>query len=222
MKRFSLHYLFLNVRFNQLWLPLSFWLLFMVIGVIRGEEYILDTAKAYLGAVIPLTSGVMTAYAILDDPASELRFSTPISAIQLLVESLVPAFLIQTFFALTFQLYALVFGADFSLILCNTFGQLQSVWLIPTLSLMALGCCTALLTAQPASGALLAGMTWLVQLVARAGFAETKIGQYFMIFLSPFMRDHPALQMNQITLIATSCFLLYASWALLKKQERYI
>ncbi len=222
MKRFNLRYLLLTSHFSQIGLPLAFWLLFIVIGALRGETYIVDTARAYLGAVIPLTGGIMAAYAILDDPALELRFAAPVSSLQNLAEGLVPVFLVQAFLAMTYQLYALAFKADFSTILCNTFGQLQLVWLIPTVSLMALGCCAALVFTQSAGGALMAGMVWLVQLVARSWFAELQIGRYFLIFMSPFMLDHPALRTNQITLAVTSCFLIYASWALLKRQERYI
>jgi hypothetical protein len=73
MKRFSLRYLLLTSRFDQLWFPLAFWALFIVIGIIRGPEYILDTSRTYLGAVIPLIGGILAAYAVLDDPSLELR-----------------------------------------------------------------------------------------------------------------------------------------------------
>ena len=77
MKRSSLHYCLLTSRLDQLWFPLSFWVLFAIIGLIRGPQYILDTSRAYLGAVLPLIGGIMAAYAVLDDPALELRFATP-------------------------------------------------------------------------------------------------------------------------------------------------
>src|SRR5512138_982696 len=115
MKRFSLRYTLLTSRFDQLWFPLAFWALFIVIAIIRGQEYILDTSRAYLGAVIPLVAGIMAAYAVLDDPSLELRFATPISAAQTLVERLVPTFIIQVFSALTFQLFAMSMQVDFSL-----------------------------------------------------------------------------------------------------------
>src|SRR5512141_1093043 len=101
MKRFSLRYTLLTSRLDQLWFPLAFWVLFVFIGIIRGPEYILDTSRAYLGTVIPLIGGIMAAYAVLDDPALELRFATPVSAGQTMLERLAPTFCIQVFFALT-------------------------------------------------------------------------------------------------------------------------
>src|SRR5512147_1935609 len=115
MKRFSLRYTLLTSRFDQLWLPVAFWLLFVIIGLIRGADYMTDTTRSYLGAVIPLLGGIMAAYAILDDPALELRFATPISATRTLLERLSLVFLVQVVCALTFQVFALAFKADFSI-----------------------------------------------------------------------------------------------------------
>jgi hypothetical protein len=221
MKRFSLRYIFLTSSFIQLWLPLGFWLLFMAIGVIRGAEYMVDTTRAYLGAVVPLVGGIMAAYAVIEDPALELRFATPISSAQTMLERLVPTALIQVFFALTYQLFALAFHTDFSSVF-PTFGQYQLMWIIPTISLMGLGCFAALAFAQAYAGALMVGLVWIVELVARSWFAGNRIGQYFLVFTTPFMQDHPALRINQISLCVLSYIFIQVSWMLLQKQERYI
>lgn len=221
MKRLSIRYLLLTARFDQLWFPLAFWALFIILTFIRGEQYILDNARSYLGAVIPLVGGIMAAYAILEDPALELRFATPIRTVQTLLERLVPTFLIQTLCALTFQMFTLALGADFSSIY-PAWVDVQLAWLIPTASLSAFGCFTALIAVQPTTGALLTGMLWLVELVARSWFAAGKVGQYFLVFMSPLMIDHPALRANQLTLSVLSLILILASWMLLHRQERYI
>jgi len=65
------------------------------------------------------------------------------------------------------------------------------------------------------------GMVWLVELIARGWFAMNN-GKYFLVFMSPFMTDHPNLLANQITLVALSGALFLCSWALLDRQERYI
>jgi len=169
VKRFSLRYTLLTARFDQVWFPLAFWALFVIIGVMRGPEYIMDTTRSYLGAVVPLIGGILSAYAVLDDPALELRFATPITAAQTLLERLGPAFLVQSFSALTFQVFALLLNADFSIY--TTWMDVQLAWLVPTLALMALGCLGALAAAQTITGALLTGMVWIVELVARAWFA---------------------------------------------------
>ncbi len=220
MKRFSLRYTLLTSRLDQLWLPLAFWALFVIIGIIRGPEYILDTARAYLGAVIPLLGGIMAAYAVLNDPALELRFATPIPAVQTLFERLAPTFVIQVLCALTYQIFALILGIDF----LPTFGNwiyVQMIWLIPTMALMAFGCFCAFATTQAATGALLVGMVWIVELVARGWFAYNS-GKYFLIFMAPFMPDHPDLIANHISLSALTFAFLFVAWRLLHRQERFI
>jgi hypothetical protein len=220
MKRFSLRYILLTSRFDQIWFPLAFWALFVLIGIIRGQEYILDTSRSYLGATIPLIGGIMAAYAILDDPALELRFAAPIPAIQTLLERLAPTFVIQVLCALSFQIFALVLGIDFAPMYGNWLN-VQLIWLIPTFSLMALGCLSAIAAAQTTTGALLAGMVWLVELVARGWFARNT-GKYFLIFMAPLMPDHPDLIANYISLSVLTLTLLFIAWALLHRQERYI
>lgn len=221
MKRFSLRYTLLTSRFDQLWFPSAFWMLFIIIGILRGQEYILDTTRAYLGAVVPLIGGIMAAYAVLEDPALELRFATPIPAAQTLLERLIPTFLIQTFWALTYQGFAFCLNADFTSAY-SSWGDVQLSWLIPTLSLMTLGCFAALALVHSTAGAVLTGMVWIVELVARGWFAVNAIGKYFLVFMSPFMSDHPALRANQITLFGLSLVFLFAAWMLLRRQERYI
>ncbi len=220
MKRFSLRYTLLTSRFDQLWFPLAFWALFVIIGIIRGQPYILDTSRAYLGAVVPLVGGIMAAYSLLEDPSLELRFATPISAAQTLLERLVPTFSMQACLALAYQLFALGLHVDFSIF--GNWGGVQLTWLTPTLALMAIGCLSALAMAQATAGALLAGMIWLVELVARGWFAYDKVGRYFLVFMSSLMPDHPALHANQWTLMILSIAFFLLSWRLLHRQERYI
>jgi hypothetical protein len=220
MKRFSLRYTLLTSRFDQLWFPLAFWVLFVLIGIIRGPEYILDTSRAYLGAVLPLVGGIMAAYAVLDDPSLELRFATPIPASQTLLERISPTFVIQVLCALTYQVFVFTLSADFAPMFGNWFN-VQLIWLVPTLSLMALGCLTAFVAAQTTTGAVLVGLVWIVQLVARGWFARNS-GKYFLVFMTPLMPDHPALHANQLTLLSLSIVLFLVGWKLLQRQERYI
>jgi hypothetical protein len=220
MKRFSLRYILLTSRFDQVWFPLAFWALFVAIGIIRGPEYILDTSRAYLGSVLPLIGGIMAAYAVLDNPALELRFATPISAAQTLLEGLVPTFVIQVLCALTYQVFALRLGAEFLPTFWNWFN-VQMIWLIPTLALAALGCLSAVAAAQTTTGVLFVGMVWIVELVARGWFAENN-GKYFLVFMGSLMPDHPDLVANYISLSALTFILLFIAWVLLHRQERYI
>jgi hypothetical protein len=219
MKRFSLRYTLLTSRFDQLWLPLAFWVLFVIIGLIRGPEYMRDTTRSYLGAAIPLLGGIMAAYSILDDPALELRFATPISAAQTLLERLTPTFIVQLICAIAFQVFAVLMKTDFSIF--GDWIHVELAWLLPTLALMTFGCLMALLSAQTIIGAALAGMVWLVELVARGWFAGNA-GKYFLIFMGALMPDHPDLFANYITLSALTFAFLFIAWALLRRQERFI
>jgi len=221
MKRISLRYLLLTSRYDQIWFPLAFWALFIILNFVRGQQYVLDNTRSYLGAVIPLVGGIMSAYAVLEDPAIELRFATPIRTLQTLLERLLPVLVIQMLCAVTYQLVALAYGADFSTYYPNWI-DVQLAWLIPTVSLSALGCFISLAAAHSTTGALLTGMIWLVQLVARSWFAGGRVGQYFLVFMSPLMVEHPALRANQSALTSLSLVLIFASWMLLRRQERYI
>jgi hypothetical protein len=219
MKRFSLRYSLLTYRLDQLWFPLAFWALFAIIVVMLPEKHLL-IARAYLGCAIPLVGGIMAAYGVLEDPALELRFATPVRPAQILLERLGLILVVQAACALGFQLLSLVLGVDFS-ILGNGFA-VQLAWLVPTLVLMALGAAGSLLAAQTMSGAFLVGIAWIVQLIARDWFAAHRIGRYFLVFMGALMPDHPALVANRASLLALAALLFVAAWALLHCQERYI
>ena len=220
MKRFSLRYALLTYWLDQLWLPLAFWLLFAIICLfMRDTVEMMNTTRAYLGAAVPLIGGVMAAYAVLDDPALELRFATPIPTVTTLLERLGLTLVIQAISALGFQALALLLGGEFSMFL--TVWHLQLAWLLPTLALMALGCLAALATAQPTMGALCVGLVWIVEVIAR-GWLARNAGKYFLVFMGALMPDHPDVLANHLTILGLSLVCLGAAWALLRRQERYI
>jgi hypothetical protein len=126
---------------------------------------------------------------------------------------------IQAICAVAFQAFVLFFGADLSM-LGNAWG-VQLAWLVPTLSLMAFSCFGSLLAAQTMTGAFLAGLTWLIELLARGWLARNN-GKYVLVFMGALMPDHPDLLANRITLFLLSFAFLFASWALLRRQERYL
>ncbi len=220
MKRFSLRYSLLTLRPDQLWFPLLSWALFAIIGVIRGPQYILDTWRAYLGAVLPSIGGIMAAYAVLDDASLELRFSTPIPAAQTLLERLTPMFFALVCCALAYQLFAASLGVDFAPVF-GGWAKVQLIWFIPTLWSIAWGCLVSFAAAQTITGALLVGLVWIVELVARGWFAGNA-GKYFLIFMGALMPEHPDLLANYLVLSALAAAFLLISWALLRRQERFI
>jgi hypothetical protein len=220
LKKFSLRYALSTYRMDQLYLPAAFWVLFAIICLFRiqaGATF--DMARAYLGAVVPLIGGIMSAYAILDDPALELRFSAPARPGRFLLERLGVILAVQAICAVAFQAFAIALGADLSLL--GNFIGVQLAWLVPCLFLMSFSCFGSLLSTQAVTGAFLAGITWLIELLARDWLAQNA-GQYVLIFMGALMPGHPTMVLNQATLLGLSLIFTLASWALLRRQERYL
>ncbi len=220
MKRFSLKYTLLTYRLDQLWFPLAFWAFFVILTLLlNNDEQSFDITRAYIGVAVPLIAGIMAAYAILDDPALELRFATPIRAAQILFERTLLIFIIQAVSALAFVGFALLIKVDLAP-LGNPLN-LHLSWIIPTIALIALGTFGAILGAQTMIGSFLVGLVWIIEIIIRDGMAinNWKYAYIFMGILSP---EHPDLVANQIALFAATAAFLFISWLLLRRQERYI
>lgn len=220
MKRFSLKYTLLTYRLDQLWFPLAFWAFFVLLTLLLGEEsQNPNIARAYIGVAIPLIGGVMSAYAILDDPALELRFATPIRAAQILFERTSLIFIIQATCAFAFIAFALLIGVDFSPL--GNVLHLHLAWIVPTVALIALGTFGAILGTQTMIGSFLVGLVWIVQIIIRDNMTANN-WKYAYIFMGILDPEHPDLIGNQLALFALSAAFLFFTWLLLHKQERYI
>lgn len=212
-------YSWLTYRRDQLWFPLAFLALFIVIILILphpGARF--SIARAYLGFMVPLIGGILAAYSVLDDPALELRFSTPVRAEQTLLARLGLILAIQTACAFLFQLFAGALGIDLSPL--GDLSSVQLMWFLPTLALAALGSAGALAGAQTVMGAFLAGAVWLVQLLMNSWLKLN--ARPVFLFLGVIVPHHSDLAMNQIVIFAGSVALLLVSWVLLRRQERYL
>ncbi|MFP5286403.1 MAG: hypothetical protein ACLGI9_11750 [Thermoanaerobaculia bacterium] len=219
MKGAALKYSWLTWRRDQLWFPLAFLALFIVIVLImRHPQVRFSLARAYLGFILPLIGGILAAYGVLDDPALELRFSTPVRAEQTLLARVGLILAVQAACALAFQLFVGALGIDLSPL--GGLFRVQLVWFLPTLSLAVLASAGALAGAQTAMGAFLAGAVWLVQLLMNSWLRLN--ARSVFLFLGVLAPDHPDLALNQIVLFAGSMALLLVSWALLRRQERYL
>lgn len=220
MKRFL--YSLLTYRLDQVWFPAGLWALFIIIILLMREngEQALNSARAYLGAVLPLTAGIMAAYAVLDDPALELRFTTPIPAWKTLAERLAMTLAITAVGALLYQLVLLPVGISLA-----AFGNLwavQLLWLVPVLALMALGCLASLSFAHNTGGAMIVALVWLLQLLFRDWFILHRWARYLLVFLAMLRPDHPDLILNQLVLVLLAALFILFAQALFKKQERYL
>lgn len=220
MKRFSLKYTLLTYRLDQLWFPLAFWAFFVILTLLlSNEEQDFNIARAYIGVAVPLIGGFMAAYAILDDPAIELRFATPIRAAQILFERTILIFIIQTVSALAFIVFALLIEVDFAPL--GNALNLHLAWIVPTITMIALGTFGAILGAQTMIGSFLVGLVWIIEVIIRDGMAVNN-WKYAYIFMGILAPEHPDLIGNQVALCALSAVFLFFTWLLLHKQERYI
>ena len=219
MRGASFKYSWLTFRRELVWFPVSFLAVFVLImWMMRGADIRFAVARGYLGFLVPLVVGIMAAYSVLDDPALELRFSTPVGAMETLTTRLALIFGVQTACAVAFQVIAVAMGVDFSP-LGNTLS-VQAAWSIPAISLAALGTTGALLSTQCATGAFFAAAVWLVQLLMKSWFlANARAAYLFMGVLEP---NSPDLVRSQLIQCAASVVLMIISWRLLHRQERYL
>ncbi|MCL4560889.1 MAG: hypothetical protein M1281_09775 [Chloroflexi bacterium] len=223
MKRSStpLRYTLLTYRLDHLWLPAAFWALFLLLILfVPQPESKTNMAAAYLGGALPLLAGILAAYAILDDPALELQFSSPRPAWRTLFERLGMILVIVGLFAFSYQACMALIGIDLSPL--GGIALRQLAWLVPCLALMALGSAGAFALAQPAAGAMLVALIWMVELLLRSWFASNEWGRYLFIYMGIYAPQNPYLIASHASLLALSLLLLAGSWALLKNQERYI
>jgi len=216
VRGFSVRYTLLSSGLEQIWFPATLWAFFAILGVVlREPARLLTLGCAYLGFVVPLTTGVLSAYAVLDDPALELRFTTPVRAGRMLSERLGPTLAAAALCAGAFQ-------AAFGTGALGGWGAAQLAWFVPCTALMAVGCAGALAGRKPGAGAIVVAVIWLLELIARASFAASGWAQYLLIFMGALAPNHPALRANQCVLLALSAAVFCAAAALLRRQERYL
>jgi hypothetical protein len=215
------NYALRTFRFDQLWLPFSLLALFIVIGVITneiGRAY--DLTRIYLSTVMPLVAGILSAYALLDDPVLELKFAAPVSLSGQLIVRLGAILGIQLVTAAVMQGFAILFRVDLS-----GFGnlwQLQLVWLVPCLTAMAFASFLAFAAASPVAGAVGMGLVWFLQAILHSWFAMNVIARYFFLFMGGLNPGHESLLWNRLTLFGLSLFFLVAAMLMLRRQERYL
>ena len=215
----ALRYAWVTFRREMLLFPAALFACFVLIAwMMRDPAIRFAIARGYLGFFVPLTGGILAAYALLDDPALELRLSTPVGAGRTLATRLGLILAIEAACALSFQAAALAMGVDFAPL--GGALAVQLAWLVPTAALMSLGTLGSLATAQCATGAFVAGIVWLIQLLLKGWMLQNVPRLYlFMGVLEP---GSPFLTASQSTVLAASLVSLAASWLLLRRPERYL
>ncbi len=213
-------YTFQALQKDNFWLPPALMALFLLIASMVGPEQQYGIARSFLGFVLPLLPGGLSAYAFLADPALELQFSTKRSASKMIFERLTTIYLTIVAVSILFQLGVLAMGI--SLAPLGGIWQRQFIWLVPCLTSLMLGAAFALLARNGSGGFALIGGTWMLQLIARGWFAEKPVLRNILLFYAA-MDPHGAPRLtNQIVLSTLSLFFLVLTHQLLKKQERYL
>ena len=223
MKResFSLKYMLITCRLDMLWLPAAFWALFLIIAwMTQGEPSNFPVTVAFLGVALPLISGVLAAYAVLEDPALELQFATPRPVWRMLFERLGMIIILAAACAFSYQ--GVLAGLGTYLSPLGSFWPRQLAWLAPTLATAALGAAVAFANRQAMGGAAVVGLVWIIQIFMREWFLQDRWARYLLLMMGSNYPDNPELRANQAALTGLAVLLLVAAWALLCRQERYI
>ena len=220
--KIPLRYAMKTYRKEQFWMPPAFLALFLILTSFFLEDgHAYTMASAFLGYMLPLISGILAGAPILADPALELHFAAPISAWRLLAAryGVLAAVILAT--SLVFQSCMALMGVDLAYL--GNIWQRQLVWLVPSLTMLALGCFTALAFKQAASGSVFTGGLWIFQLTLRGFLLSKPILRDFVLFMGASLpMSGSMLVENQISLTVVSIVLIILSAFLLKRQERYI
>lgn len=220
MKYFSFRYSVLTCQLDQLWLTAALWALFVLLLVIFEEPGRgLALVRGYLGMIAPLTGGIGAAYAILHDPALELRFAAPIPPWRHLLERLLFVLAVEAIAVLAFVLVAVAWGIDLTRL--GSPSQIFLTWLVAGLGLASLGCCLALVGRHAIVGAFAVGFVWMVELIVRKSLT-VGWGPFVFYFLGVMEPEHPQLVASQIFLLVFSMGLWALSVRMLRFRENYL
>jgi len=214
-----IRYAWQTSRRELLWFPLALLFFFVVIVVMmRHPEIRFTIARGYLGFFVPLLAGITAAYAVLDDPALELRFATPTRHVQTLLTRLTLLLAVQSACAVSFQAFVSALGVDLSPL--GSPLDVQLAWMVPTLTLAAIGLSVSLASAQCVTGAFVAGAVWLLQVLMKSWILANGPRLYlFMGILEPGRVDLAA---SRLILFAASAAAIFVAWLFLRRQERYL
>lgn len=214
-------YFFQPHQTGSLWLPISVLCLFIiVVGFFGTNLKAVEVSAAYTGVVLPLIGGILGAFATLDDSILELKFASPLSTFFLLISQFIAIVAVLALCSLIYQMFALAIHLDM-----NEFGNLwqrQFSWIIPSLALTSLGFLGAYWSANANSAAMIVGMIWIIQVIAREWFIMTPPVKYVFLFTGALYPHALSRAGSQLSLLGLSAIFLVIAWLILKKQERFI
>ncbi len=215
-----LRYIWLTFRRDQLWFPWSIWALFVIVAWMMRATNGASVAAGFLGIALPLISGILAAYAFLDDPSLEVTFATRFPVTRLLLIRLGVLLVIDLLVAASYQIFVGLLGIDLSPY--GSLLQVQLVWLAPCLATSAFACLVALIAAQSTAGAMLTGLVWIGELVLHGWFELKPAAHFFFLLSGYFGAGQPWQAGSQAALLALALLFLAGSLLLVKDRERFI
>ena len=216
----QLGYTLRTYRLDMFVLPVALWTIFAIVVLIKNDSGIDQVAGGFFGFGLPLISGILASNAILDISIHELKFTLPKTKLGYLVERQLVIFIIIALAAVSFQIYLDLAKVDLSFM--GSLVNRQIAWILPTATLMGLGCACTLLSAQTMNGAMAVGLIWIMEVIAHEWFMQSSLRSLFFIFLRAYAPEHQNLLPNnlvQLSLFGGSYFL---AWFLLKRPERFV
>lgn len=209
------------LKTEHLWMPAGLWALFALLTVLlRLDRRIGDVVGGYLGAILPLTAGILAAPLVVDDAALELQLAAPRAPWRLLAGRLAALAALIAIAAIAFQLFVAALGIG-----ASQFGSVvsrQAVWVVPVVALMGLASVAALAGASAMTGSLLVGLVWMVQMLMRSWFNDHWLSRHLFLFLGIRTPDSPDLVANRIVLVSLGILFVVFGAFLLRRQERYL
>ncbi len=220
--KIPLRYAMKTYRKEQFWMPPAFLAFFCILSAFFLEDGRANSmATAFLGYMLPLISGILASSPILSDPALELHFAAPISAWQLLVARYGVLLAVMLATGFVFQGCMALMGVDLAYL--GNFWHRQMVWVVPSLTMLGLGCFTALALRQATGGSVFSGGLWIFQLTLKGYLLSKTLARNLVLFMgATFPMGGTMLVKNQISLTLIGVLLVFLSAFLLKRQERYI
>jgi hypothetical protein len=216
----KLKYTFQAFQKDHFWLPIAIMALFSVVAFFAPDANKYNTARAFLGFVLPLIGGGLSSYGFLADNALELQFTTKHSTWRMIFGRLGFIFSMICITSLSFQIIVAFMGI--SLAPLGGIIQRQLIWLVPCMTLMVFGGASSLMAESCSGGFALVGGVWIIQLLLRGWFARKPILRNILLFLGAMDPLGQLRIYNQLTLTAISLLLLAMTYLLLKQQEKYI
>ncbi|MGI6207956.1 MAG: hypothetical protein ACOYEW_07045 [Anaerolineae bacterium] len=205
---------------DHLWLPAAIWGLFALLVGLDAVGRPDQVGASFIGIVLPLLAGVLACSCVLEDPALELQLAAPRQARRILLERLGMLLAIVTVESLTYQAFLALAGVSMSAY--GSLLQRQALWLAPTLAMLGLGSALALGTAQSMTGAMLTGLVWLAQILARSWFINSPWARHLFLFAGFFTPASPYLAATHLCLTGVAGLLMVLAWRALERQERYL